>query len=212
MDDPLKQEKYVSFWENQWNGPLKQEIYAPLKNMLEIFLVESPADVFSESMERIANMIRSPLKNRMGDSLLDALLRTYKNSGHLQFWEGQHLDNIFHCDRNLMKSSSSMQIWKPRFVEKEVTCAKVFNFNPEPPTCRRGPKSGTDGWSQSRNRNMAYHKRQLVLKEVFECTSDVTNLEPNFHHTTQQKPTKRKLDAKADSPKKTQEKIKIHIP
>ena len=67
------------------------------------------------------------------------------------------------------------------------------------------------GWSQSRNRNVAYNKRQLVLKEVFEFTFDVTNLEPNFHHTTQQKPIKRKLDAKGDLLKNERKIKNTHI-
>ena len=135
-DFPQKEtKKYLDFWAKVWENKALRDCCPEFFDMCEIFYAESPANVFSESMGRLTNMIRSTLKNRMGDSLIDALLRTYKNSGHLEFWE-THLDNLFHCHRNLMNCSSSVPIWPHRFKAKKNPCAKAFNFNPEPPKTR----------------------------------------------------------------------------
>ena len=88
--------------------------------------------VFSEAMGRLTNMIQGHLKTRMGDSLTDALIRTYKNSGHLEFWES-HLENIYYCHRTLMGCSSTIPVWPLRSNGlSKNTCAKVFNFDPPP--------------------------------------------------------------------------------
>ena len=69
-------------------------------------------------------MIRTNLKNRMGDSLLDALMRSYRNSGHLQFWE-PHLDNILFCHLDVMNCSTTNLVWKSK---TGITPADVYNF------------------------------------------------------------------------------------
>ena len=143
-------------------------------------------------MGRLTNMIRSTLKNRMGDSLIDALLRTYKNSGHLEFWE-THLDNLFHCHRNLMNCSSSVPIWPPRFKTKKNSCAKVFNFNPEPPKTRFSAKESKTGYSHQRSRNLCSQKRQLTLREVFLDEYNICDLEPSLEIQSQKEPKKRKI-------------------
>ena len=169
--------------------------------MCEIFLAESPANVFSEAMGRLTNMIQGNLKTRMGDSLVDALIRTYKNSGHLQFWES-HLDNLYHCHRNLMQCSSNVPIWPPRHKSNSNSCAKVYNFDPTPPSTRFSSKAEQRGFSHQRYRRKNSHKRQLVLKNFFDDEFDICDLQPNNEIESQKPPKKRKLQARKPSKKK----------
>merc|ERR1712226_1032752 len=122
-------------------------------------------------MGRITNMIRSSLRNRMNDSLLDALIRTYKNSGHLQFWE-DHLDNLMHCHLNIMGANQTNPIWQ---MKTDNSYAKVYNFDPNPPKIRTLTKSKNEN-SIHRERNQNSHRRQLTIQKIFNTEYDVVKL------------------------------------
>ena len=92
-----------------------------------------------------------------------------------------------------MKCSSSVLIWPPRFKRNQNSCAKVFNFDPSPPKTRYSAKEAETGYSHQRWRGQCSHKRQLVLREVFQHEYDVTNLEPSMTIESQHNPKKRKI-------------------
>ena len=131
---------YLEFWKNIWEDDSYREVCPECFSMVEIFLSESPENVFAESMGRFMNMIRNNLKNRMGDSLLDALMRGYRHSGHLQFWE-PHLDNILFCHSDVMNCSTTNLVCKSK---TGITPADVFSFDPNPPKTRNSCKSDDD--------------------------------------------------------------------
>ena len=187
-------EKYIGFWFSVWNNKELRQCCPEFFDMLEIFYCEAPANVFSEAMGRLTNMIQGSLKTRMGDSLVDALIRSYKNSGHLQFWES-HLENIFHCHRTLMKCSSSIPVWPTRSKgSSKNSCAKVFNFDPTPPSERSSAKTPAGSFSHQRRRIQLAHKRQLVLRDIFGMEFDVLDLEPQHDIESQATPKKRKVE------------------
>ena len=155
--------------------------------MVEIFLCESPANVFAESMGRFMNMIRNNLKNRMGDSLLDALMRGYRNSGHLQFWE-PHLDNILFCHLDVMNCSTTNLVCKSK---TGITPADVFNFDQNPPKTRNSCKSDDN-----------FSKRQQTLRDLFNCGYDVTNLEIDQVSEPTKKSKRRLTPKNRPSPKR----------
>ena len=134
----------------------------------------------------------------LGDSLTDALIRTYKNSGHLEFWES-HLENIYYCHRTLMGCSSTIPMWPLRSNGlSKNTCAKVFNFDETPPVVRSGPKNGVSEFSKQRHRIHLAHERNLVLRDIFEEDTgiDIQSLEPHRDFNRKQPAKKRKLGRK----------------
>ena len=133
----------------------------------------------------------------MGDSLLDALMRGYRNSGHLQFWE-PHLDNILFCHLDVMNCSTTNLVCKSK---TGITPADVFNFDPNPPKTRNSCKSDDDNFSEGRQRNFNSHKRQQTLRDLFNCGYDVTNLEIGQASEPTKEP-KRRLTPKNRPPPK----------
>ena len=47
---------YLNFWKDIWENESLREVCPEIFTMTEIFLSESPANVFAESMGRIMNM------------------------------------------------------------------------------------------------------------------------------------------------------------
>ena len=54
---------YLEFCKNIWEDDSYRKTCPEFFSMVEIFLCESPANVFAESMGRFMNMIRNNLKN-----------------------------------------------------------------------------------------------------------------------------------------------------
>ena len=133
----------------------------------------------------------------MGDSLLDALMRSYRNSGHLQFWE-PHLDNILFCHLDVMNCSTTNLVWKSK---TGITPADVYNFDPNPPKTRKSCKSD-DKFSKGRQRNFSSHKRQLTLQDLYNCGYDVTNLDIAEASEPSKKPKRRMTPKSQHAPKR----------
>merc|ERR1712167_212628 len=71
---------FLQIWQLILNNKILKEKFPSALHAIEIMLVENPSNSNAEALGRITNMIRSSLRIRMSESLVDCEVTIYKNT------------------------------------------------------------------------------------------------------------------------------------
>ena len=116
------------------DGYFRKKYLIPIL-MIEILLVECPANVYAESMGHHSNVIRDSLRKRLGISVLDALMLVSKNSPGEEFWE-EHLDYLVKIWKDVIGGHYSLPQEK-YMLKNNIDIGKMFSVISDKPRVRR---------------------------------------------------------------------------
>ena len=155
---------------NQFKGPLLS---------VEIMLVECPSNCTAESLGRISNLIRSPTRRKMSQSLLDVNICVFKNSPGMQFWEGQHLDNLVFIHVHVVRGIYNFPI---HFKKSRMNAKKKFDLLTKPGKkrkrkCRKKNQLSETGQSNSDGRSVDEWKLRVIKSKIFKTIINFRNLD-----------------------------------